>query len=70
MRRVTTRAGPRVSRVESLPPGHALERRTVAGRQIPAVVSYHPAYLLRRPTEKAAAWEDLQRVRAIAGLGN
>ena len=43
---------------------------TVAGRQIPAVVSYHPAYLLRRPTEKAAAWEDLQRVRAIAGLGN
>ena len=43
---------------------------TVAGRQVPTVVSYHPAYLLRRPTEKAAAWEDLQRVRAIAGLGN
>lgn len=43
---------------------------TVAGRQIPTVVSYHPAYLLRRPTEKAAAWEDLQRVRAIAGLGH
>ena len=43
---------------------------TVAGRQIPTVVSYHPAYLLRRPTEKAAAWEDLRRVHTIAGLGN
>ena len=40
-----------------------------AGRQIPMVVSYHPAYLLRRPTEKAAAWQDLQRVRAIAAIG-
>lgn len=25
----------------------------------PVVVSYHPAYLLRQPTEKAKAWEDL-----------
>lgn len=41
---------------------------TVAGNVIPAVVSYHPAYLLRRQTEKAAAWEDLQRVRTIAGI--
>lgn len=41
---------------------------TVAGKVIPAVVSYHPAYLLRRQTEKAAAWEDLQRVRTIAGI--
>ena len=40
-----------------------------AGRQIPVVVSYHPAYLLRRPAEKAAAWEDLQRARAIAAIG-
>ncbi len=39
-----------------------------AGGQIPMVVSYHPAYLLRRPTEKAAAWEDLQRLRAIAAI--
>jgi len=31
-----------------------------AGKSIPVVVSYHPAYLLRRPEEKAAAWLDLQ----------
>lgn len=31
-------------------------------RGIPVLVSYHPAYLLRRPEEKAKSWEDLQRV--------
>lgn len=30
------------------------------GQQIPVVVSYHPAYLLRSPSEKARAWQDLQ----------
>ncbi|MBO9356540.1 uracil-DNA glycosylase [Bordetella petrii] len=30
------------------------------GRQIPMVVSYHPAYLLRSPVEKARAWQDLR----------
>jgi DNA polymerase len=29
---------------------------------IPLVVTYHPAYLLRRPEEKAKAWSDLQAV--------
>ena len=29
-------------------------------RQIPLVVTYHPAYLLRSPGEKRRAWEDLQ----------
>lgn len=29
---------------------------------VPLIVSYHPAYLLRRPEEKAKAWQDLQRV--------
>lgn len=29
---------------------------------IPLIVSYHPAYLLRRPQEKAKAWQDLQAV--------
>jgi uracil-DNA glycosylase len=31
----------------------------------PVVVTYHPAYLLRRPTDKRLAWEDLKRVRAL-----
>jgi DNA polymerase len=26
---------------------------------VPVVVSYHPAYLLRSPTEKGKAWADL-----------
>jgi DNA polymerase len=29
---------------------------------IPLIVTYHPAYLLRRPQEKAKAWQDLQAV--------
>ena len=31
---------------------------------IPLIVSYHPAYLLRAPKEKAKAWQDLQLVQA------
>jgi DNA polymerase len=26
---------------------------------IPLIVTYHPAYLLRSPSEKAKAWQDL-----------
>jgi uracil-DNA glycosylase family 4 len=33
---------------------------TAEGRRIPVIVSYHPAYLLRSPVEKARAWQDLQ----------
>lgn len=29
-------------------------------RQIPLVVTYHPAYLLRSPEQKTKSWEDLQ----------
>lgn len=31
---------------------------------IPLVVTYHPAYLLRSPEQKEKAWQDLQRVWA------
>jgi DNA polymerase len=31
---------------------------------IPLVVTYHPAYLLRSPSEKRKAWEDLKFARA------
>ena len=34
-----------------------------AGR--PLAVTYHPAYLLRQPAEKARAWEDLKKVRTL-----
>lgn len=39
--------------------------------EIPVVVTYHPAYLLRSPPEKARAWEDLvfarRTLRSLAG---
>ena len=34
----------------------------VAG--IPLIVTYHPAYLLRNPADKAHVWEDLRRARS------
>jgi len=32
---------------------------------IPVVVSYHPAYLLRSPQDKAKAWVDLCLARSL-----
>ena len=35
-------------------------------RHVPVVATYHPAYLLRTPIAKRAAWEDLCLARSIA----
>ncbi|SEQ35076.1 DNA polymerase [Ectothiorhodospira magna] len=40
--------------------GHLLEYRT-----IPLVVTYHPAYLLRKPLDKRKAWDDLCLARQV-----
>lgn len=40
--------------------GRVHHLKTDEGVQIPVVVSYHPAYLLRSPSEKARAWQDLK----------
>lgn len=32
---------------------------------VPVVVTYHPAYLLRNPVDKALAWDDLCRAREL-----
>lgn len=37
------------------------------GSTAPVAVTYHPSYLLRTPADKAKAWEDLQRARALTG---
>ena len=34
----------------------------------PLIVTYHPAYLLRNPQDKARAWEDLCLAREVAAL--
>ncbi|HYM47881.1 MAG TPA: uracil-DNA glycosylase [Burkholderiaceae bacterium] len=40
-------------------------RINVAGREIPVVVTYHPAYLLRNLVDKAKSWTDLCLAREI-----
>ena len=32
---------------------------------VPIVVTYHPSYLLRSPLEKAKAWDDLMKAKAL-----
>ncbi|SDI69041.1 uracil-DNA glycosylase [Propionivibrio dicarboxylicus] len=44
--------------------GKTLSYKDGAG-EIPVVVTYHPAYLLRNLPDKAKAWEDLCRARAL-----
>ncbi len=41
------------------------ERHEYLDTGIEVVVTYHPSYMLRRPTEKAKTWEDLLRVRTL-----
>ncbi len=38
----------------------------VAGRRLPVVVTYHPAYLLRNLADKAKSWADLCLARDVA----
>ena len=42
-----------------------LRDKSLAYRDIPVVVTYHPAYLLRNLPDKAKAWEDLCRARTL-----
>lgn len=37
-------------------------------RDIPLVITYHPAYLLRQPADKRKAWEDLCLARRVMGV--
>jgi DNA polymerase len=45
---------------QSIPVGKMRGRRyTYGDTEIPVIVTYHPAYLLRSPREKRKAWQDL-----------
>lgn len=37
--------------------------------RVPLVVTYHPAYLLRTPSDKRKAWEDLKFAREVLARG-
>ncbi len=43
--------------------GHTVDYVTAAGKVIPTLSSFHPAYLLRAPQQKAKAWSDLLRLQ-------
>jgi len=47
----------RVADIESQPLGR-LRGQVYAYEGVPVVVTYHPAYLLRTPADKAKAWAD------------
>lgn len=42
-----------------------VHRYAVAGRELPLIVTFHPAYLLRNPADKALAWADLCLARSL-----
>ncbi|MGA1562987.1 MAG: uracil-DNA glycosylase [Gammaproteobacteria bacterium] len=44
--------------------GPAQSLRVSSERTVPVFVTYHPAYLLRTPADKAKAWVDLKNLRA------
>ena len=45
--------------------GRVHQLKTDAGPQIPVIVSYHPAYLLRSPVEKSAPGRDLKLAASL-----
>jgi len=42
-----------------------LQQHQLVNRNIPVLVTYHPAYLLRKPSEKAKSWEDLKKLNQV-----
>ncbi len=54
--------------LESQEPMGRLRGRWRDWRGVPVLPTFHPAYLLRNPTDKRLAWEDLQKVMKLLGL--
>ena len=46
----------------------ALRNRELSYCDIPVVVTWHPAYLLRDPSHKRETWDDIKRVNRLLGL--
>jgi DNA polymerase len=50
--------------------GKWMSYEVTPGRSIPALAMLHPAYLLRQPTQKKLAWQDLRLIaKELAKLG-
>ncbi len=48
--------------LQSQAPLHTLREQMWTWQETPLIVTYHPAYLLRQPQEKAKAWQDWQKI--------
>ncbi|RZI82020.1 MAG: uracil-DNA glycosylase [Rubrivivax sp.] len=55
------------SLLKSAEPIGRLRTRVHEVQATPVVVTYHPAYLLRNPVDKALVWDDLCRARELLG---
>ncbi len=56
---------------QTTPIGKMRGRRYTYGQlEIPVIVTYHPAYLLRSPREKRKAWADLVLVKELLREGS
>ncbi|MDO5102738.1 MAG: uracil-DNA glycosylase family protein [Lautropia sp.] len=44
---------------------HRVHHIRLAGREVPVVCTFHPAYLLRNPLDKLKSWEDLCLARSV-----
>ncbi len=51
--------------LETNAPMSTLRGRTFKWKEIPLIVTFHPAYLLRNPPAKKLVWQDMQLVLAI-----
>ena len=50
----------------TLPVGKLIrDLHRLPGSEIPVKVTYHPAYLLRNPSAKAIAWQDLKLLHSL-----
>jgi DNA polymerase len=46
----------------------SLRQRWFRYREIPTMVTYHPAYLLRNPSAKKETWDDLKMLMKEMGI--
>lgn len=51
--------------LKTLAPISSLRGKVYDYRGIPLLCTFHPAYLLRNPSEKRKAWEDLKRLKSL-----
>ncbi|HOW72946.1 MAG TPA: uracil-DNA glycosylase [Phycisphaerae bacterium] len=57
-----------IGRLRGLFHDYHISGMPMVGKPTPLMPTFHPAYLLRDPSEKGKAWSDLKQVMALLGL--